>query len=148
MGVADGSLLEKLALALKGLDCHHALIVHGEDGLDEVTIAGNTQVCELKDGSIRNYTVSPEDLGLSRASIADLRGGTAADNAALLRSIMAGQPGPPRDAVLMNAAATLLAGDRVETLAEGIALARETIDNGNAKAKLEHLVEFSQSSVG
>jgi len=148
VGVADGALLEKLALALKGLDCHHALVVHGEDGLDEVTIAGKTRVCELKDGSIRNYTVSPEELGLSRADVASLKGGTAADNATLLRGIMAGQPGPPRDAVLMNAAATLLAGDRVETLAEGIALARETIDNGKAKTKLEHLAEFSQSLAG
>ena len=145
VGVADGSLLEKLALALRGLDCHHALIVHGEDGLDEVTITGKTQVCELNNGGVKSYSITPEEFGLSRAGLDSLRGGTASENAALLRGIMAGTPGPQRDAVLMNAAAVLLAGDRVGTLRQGVALAQEVIDGGRALAKLEQLVEFSQS---
>jgi len=148
VGVADGALLEKLALALQGLDCYHALVVHGEDGLDEVTITGKTRVCEVKDGSIKSYAIDPEDFGLSRAGLESLRGGTAKENAALLRGIMAGTPGPRRDAVLLNAAATLLAGDRVGTLQEGVALAQEVIDGGYALAKLERLAEFSQSLAG
>jgi len=145
LGVADGSLVEKLALVLQSLGCNHALVVHGEDGLDEITITGKTQVCELKEGSINSYAISPEDFGLSRASLNSLRGGTIDENAALLRSILEGAPGPQRDVVLMNTAAALVAGDRVETLGQGAALAKEVIDGGHALAKLEQLIEFSQS---
>jgi len=147
LGVADESLLEKLTLVLQSLGCYHALVVHGEDGLDEITIAGKTQVCELKDGHIKRYSISPEDLGLSRASVDSLRGGTVDENATLLRGIVAGAPGPQRDVVLMNAAAALLAGDRVETLQHGLALAREVIDGGHALAKLDQLIGFSQSLI-
>jgi anthranilate phosphoribosyltransferase len=143
LGVADELLVEKLALVLKGLGCHHALIVHGEDGLDEITITAKTQVSELKSGSITSYSISPEDFGLSRASLESLRGGTASENAALLRRILAGAPGPQRDVVIMNAGAVLLAGDRVKTLGEGVALAREVIDSGKALEKLEQLIKFS-----
>jgi len=144
VGVAHETLVEKLASALQGLGCHHALVVHGEDGLDEITITGKTQICELKEGSIMSYCVSPEDFGLSRASLGDLRGGTANENAALLRGILAGNPGPQQDAVLMNAAAVLLAGDRVGTFQQGMALVKQVLDSGNALAKLEQLIEFSQ----
>jgi len=145
LGVADGLLVEKLASVLQGLGCHHALVVHGEDGLDEITITGKTHVCELKDGCIKSYSISPEDFGLSRASLSSLRGGTVDENAILLRRILAGAPGPQRDVVLMNAAAVLLAGDRMGTLQQGVALAKEAIDDGHALAKLEQLIEFSQS---
>jgi anthranilate phosphoribosyltransferase len=145
LGVADESLVEKLALVLQSLGCHHALVVHGEDGLDEITVTGKTQVCELKDSRIKSYSISPEDFGLSRASLDNLKGGTAEENAALLREILAGAPGPRRDVVLMNTAAALVAGDRVETLRQGAVLAKEVIDSGHALMKLEQLIEFSQS---
>ncbi len=145
LGVADGSLLEKLALVLQSLGCNHALVVHGEDGLDEITVTGKTQVCELKDGRIKSYSISPEDFGLSRASLDNLKGGSAEENAALLREILSGAPGPRRDVVLMNTAAALVVGDRVETLRQGAALAKEVIDSGHALTKLEQLIEFSQS---
>jgi len=147
LGVADESLVEKLTLVLQSLGCYHAVVVHGEDGLDEITIAGKTQVCELKDGHIKRYSISPEDLGLSRASVDSLRGDTIDENATLLRGILAGASGPQRDVVLMNAAAALLAGDRVETLQHGLALAREVIDGGHALAKLDQLIGFSQSLI-
>ena len=147
LGVADGSLLEKLASVLQGLGCRHALVVHGDDGLDEITITGKTSVCELKDGRIESYAISPGDFGLSQASLESLKGGNADENAALLRSILAGASGPQRDVVLMNAAAVLLAGERVATLEEGISLAKEVIDNGQALTKLERLIEFSQGLV-
>ncbi len=145
LGVADESLVEKLALVLQSLGCHHALVVHGEDGLDEITITGKTKVCELKGGRIKSYSISPEDFGLSQASLEDLKGGSADENAALLRRILAGVTGPQRDVVLMNAAAVLLAGGKVGTLQEGMSLAKEVIDNGHALMKLEQLIEFSQS---
>ena len=145
LGVAEGSLVEKMALVLRSLDCNHALVVHGEDGLDEVTLTAKTQVCELKDGSIKSYFISPEDFGLSRAGLDSLRGGTADENATLLRDILAGASGPQRDVVLMNAAAALVAGDRVETLQQGVDLAREALDSGYALAKLEQLIEFTQN---
>ena len=145
LGVADELLVEKLASVLQGLGCHHALVVHGEDGLDEITVTGKTQVCELKDGGIRSYSITPEDCGLPRASLSSLRGGSVNENAALLRSILAGALGPRRDVVMLNTAAVLLAGDRVETLQQGVVLAKEVIDGGHALAKLEQLIEFSQS---
>ncbi len=145
LGVADESLVEKLALVLQGLGGHHALVVHGEDGLDEVTISGKTQVGELKDGLINRYSISPEDFGLSPASLDSLRGGTISENATMLRKTLAGAQSSQRDVVLMNAAAVLLAGDRVETLEQGVALAKEVIENGQALAKLEQLIGFSQS---
>lgn len=145
LGVAEGSLVEKLARVLHSLGTKHALVVHGEDGLDEITITGKTRICELKEGSLRNYSVSPEDCDLPRASLTSLRGGTADKNAAQLRRILTGTPGPQRDVVLINAGAVLLAGDRVATLQEGVALAKEVVDSGRARAKLEQLIEFSQS---
>jgi anthranilate phosphoribosyltransferase len=145
LGVADGSLLEKMALVLKSLGCGHALVVHGEDGLDELTNTAKTHICELKDGCIKSYTVSPENFGLSRASLDSLKGGTAEQNAARLRSLLAGASGPARDIVLMNTAAALLAGDKVNSLEQGLNLARETIDSGRALATMEQLIKLTQS---
>ena len=145
LGVAEKSLVEKLALALRGLGSRHALVVHGEDGIDEITVTGETQVCELKDGSLKSYTITPEEFGFSRAKLSDLRGGTAAENADLLRSVLRGTSGPKLNAVLMNAGAVLLVGNRAGTLKEGIALAKETVDNGLTFAKLEHLIKLTRS---
>ena len=145
LGVADGSLLKKMALVLQSLGCRHALVVHGEDGLDEITLTGKSRVCELKGNRTASYSINPEDYGLSRASLDSLKGGTADDNAALLRSILSGTPGPQRDAVLMNAAAGLVAGDVASSFQEGLALAREAVDSGQAMAKLEQFIELTQS---
>ncbi len=145
LGVADETLVEKLALVLKSLGCHHALVVHGEDGLDEITVTGKTRICELKDGNIKSYSISPEDFGLFRAGLDSLRGGTLDENADSLRRVLVSIPGPQQDIVLMNTAAVLLAGDRVETLQQGIDLAHKVVDSGKALDKLEQLIEFSRS---
>jgi anthranilate phosphoribosyltransferase len=145
LGVADESLVEKLARALQGLGCRRALVVHGEDGLDEITVTGTTRVCELKESGVNSYSISPDDFGLPHARLDSLKGGTLDDNAALLHRVLTGAPGPQRDVVLMNAAAALLAGGRVETLKEGAILAKEVIDEGRALAKLKQLAEFSRS---
>ncbi len=144
IGVADGSLVEKLASVLKELGCHHALVVHSEDGLDEITVSGKTRVSELKDSHIESYIISPEDFGLPRADLDSLRCSNIDENTSRLRQALSGTPGPPRDVVLMNAAAVLLAGDRVATLKQGVALATEVIDGSHARAKLEQLIKFSQ----
>ncbi len=144
LGVAEESLLEKMTEALKRLGSRHVLVVHGEDGLDEITITGKTQVCELKDGNIMRYSISPEDLGLSRKEPVSLKGGTAGENATLVRRVLGNDSGAALDTVLMNAAAALVAGDRVATLPEGIDLAREVIASGQARDKLDQLIEFSQ----
>ncbi len=144
IGVPDKSLLEKLALVLEHLGCRHALVVHGEDGLDEITISGKTFVCELKDNYISSYFVSPEDFGLSQASLDNLKGGNVKENAELLCSVLNGIPGPQQDVVLMNAAAVLMVGDKIRTFQQGVAMAKEAIDSGRARQKLEQLIEFSQ----
>ena len=145
LGVGDESLIEKLALVLQGLGCQYALLVHGEDGLDEITITGKTHVCELKNGNIKRYTVSPEDFGLSRASSDSIKGGDIKANADFLRNILAGALGPQRDIVLMNAAAALVVGGKAKTFQQGADIAKEVIDKGNASAKLDQLIEFSRS---
>ncbi|MDP2729964.1 MAG: anthranilate phosphoribosyltransferase [Dehalococcoidales bacterium] len=146
LGVADGALVEKLARVLQSLGCNHALVVHGEDGLDEITLGGKSQVAEIKEGQLESYTISPEDFGLSRASLDSLKGGTAEENATLLRSILSGNnSGPQRDVVLMNAAAALVAGDKAKTFQQGMDLAKEAMDGGRALAKLEQLIKLSQS---
>ncbi len=113
--------------------------------MDEISITGKTQVCEVKKESIENYTMSPEDFGISEAKLDSLQGGTADENAALLRSILSGTLGPQRDVVLMNAAAALVAGDRVKTVRQGMDVAKEALDSGQALAKLDQLARLSQS---
>ncbi len=144
LGVANESLVKDMSLVLQGLGCLHTLVVHGEDGLDEITVSGKTLVCELKGNRMESYEISPEDFGISRASTDSLKGGTSQENADLLRGIFTGSRGPQRDVVVMNAAAALLAGDMVETLQKGVELAKEVLDSGRAISKLDQLVEFSQ----
>ncbi|MFH1651702.1 MAG: anthranilate phosphoribosyltransferase [Chloroflexota bacterium] len=146
LGVAVAELVPKMASALQELGCEHALVVHGEDGLDEITVTGKTRVSELRDNGINSYEISPEDLGLPRADLESLRGGTAAENAETMRQILSGAPGPKSDAVIANAAAVLVAGGKAATLAEGVALAGEVIAKGKAKTKMEQLVKFSRSA--
>jgi len=144
LGVAESSLAEKMAAVLRMLGCRHALVVHGEDGLDEITISGQTHVRELDGEDIRTYTISPEDFGFSRAELDGIRGSSAADNASLVRALLAGAKGPRRDVVLMNAAAAIVAGGRARSLPEGAKLAAEAIDSGRALEKLDRLVRVSQ----
>jgi anthranilate phosphoribosyltransferase len=144
LGVADGSLGEKMAMVLLRLGCQHALVVHGEDGLDEISIAAPSQIWELKDGNIYNFAVTPEDLGLSRASASDVQGQSIEDNLAAMNSVLSGEKGPARDIVLLNASAALAAGNAVDNLKQGIMAASESIDSGKAMSRLRALAELSQ----
>jgi anthranilate phosphoribosyltransferase len=145
LGVAESSLTEKMAVVLRTLGCRHALVVHGEDGLDEITITGKTQVRELEGDRIKMYSVSPEDFGFSRTGLENIKGSTPSENAASVRRILAGAAGPQREVVLMNAAAAIVAGDKAGSLPEGGKLAAEAIGSGRALDKLEQLIRLSQS---
>jgi anthranilate phosphoribosyltransferase len=120
-------------------------VVHGEDGLDEITITGKTQVRELEGDRIKMYSVSPEDFGFSRTSLDNIKGSTPSENAESVRRILTGTTGPHRDVVLMNAAAAIVAGGKAKTLPEGAKLAAEAIDSGRALEKLDQLMRFSQN---
>ncbi len=144
LGVADGALTMKMAEVLSLLGCHHALVVHGEDGLDEITLGGQTTVCELKEFEITRYLIDPEEFGFRRVSMSSLRGGPPQESAAIIRRVLAGETGPHRDIVLLNAAAALVAGDGAENLKQGIQIAAQAIDSGKASEKLEKLIALSQ----
>jgi anthranilate phosphoribosyltransferase len=144
IGVYDGALAEVMAQVLKELGTARAFVVHGEDGLDELSTTGPSRVAELKDDQIRSYTVQPEDFGLPRVNLTDLKGGSAADNAEIIRRILAGEQGPKRDIVVLNAGAAIAAGGRAADIAAGIALAARAIDSGAARDRLARLVEFCQ----
>jgi anthranilate phosphoribosyltransferase len=138
IGVFDPRWGQPMAAALAGLGTECCWIVHGQ-GLDELTLAGENQVVELRDGAIRTRTVTPEQAGLPRAPIAAIRGGEAAANAAALAALLEGEAGPYRDTVLLNAAAALIVAGRVDDLREGAALAAQALDDGTALAALETL---------
>ena len=144
-GVFSADVVEKVASVLAELGVERAFVVHGS-GLDEISLADKTTVGEVRGGTVRVYEVTPEDFGLSRAPISAITGGDAAHNAELLRAILAGEPGPRRDIVIANAAATLVAAGRAADFLEGARLAAESIDSGAARRKLEALIAFTPRS--
>ena len=142
VGVFAERWVAPLAEALRALGAERAWVVHGA-GLDELTTTGETSVAELRDGQVRLFTVTPEAVGLPRAALADLTGGAPSENAAALRRLLAGEKGPYRDIVLLNAAAAFLVGETVETLREGVDLAAAVIDDGRAQGALDALVNLA-----
>lgn len=143
VGVYAIEMVEKLAEALSMLGVRRALVVHGLDGLDEITITGPTRIAEARDGTLRTYEVVPEEFGIQRASLHAIAGGDATENAAIIREVLNGKESARRDVVLLNAAAAFVAAGRVDHLADGISLAAQSIDSGAAAAKLEKLVSFT-----
>jgi anthranilate phosphoribosyltransferase len=147
VGVYSLDLVDKVAEALSMLGTHRAFVVHGLDGLDEITITGPTRVAEVREGSVRSYEVDPEEFGLERASLGQISGGDAAENARIVRRILGGEKSPRRDVVLMNAAAALVAAGKAENLKAGGGMAAQSIDSGRAAQKLEALVKFTQQTI-
>jgi anthranilate phosphoribosyltransferase len=145
VGVYSVALVEKLAEALSMLGLHRALVVHGLDGLDEITITGPTRIAELREGTVRTYEITPEEFGMNRGTLDEISGGDAAANASIIRDILAGKKSPRKDVVLLNAAATLLAAGKVDHLADALPLASKSIDSGAASEKLQALVRFTNS---
>ena len=147
VGVYALDLVERLAEALSMLGLRRALVVHGLDGLDEITITGATRVAEARDGNVRTYEVDPEEFGMKRATLADISGGDAAENANIIREVLSGEQSARRDVVVLNSAAALVAAGRVDHLADGIPLAVHSIDSGAAAEKLARLASFTNQVV-
>ena len=143
LGVYDEYLVNPLAQVLMSLGVERGMVVYGQDKLDEISAAAPTTVCEFRNGWYKTYTIKPEDFGLERCRKDELVGGTPAENAAILRSVLQGEPGPKRVATLLNAGACLYIGDKANSLAAGIMLAAEIIDSGKALALLDRLVKSS-----
>jgi anthranilate phosphoribosyltransferase len=144
IGVYAAVLTEPLARVLAELGTARAFVVHGADGLDEISNTGESRLSEVREGVVRTFIVRPEDFGVPRATIAELRGGDREQNADIIRAILDGEPGPKRDIVVINAAAALVAGGRARELKEGVEVAARSIDSRAARAKLEALVTLSQ----
>ena len=144
IGVGYPEAAEKMAEALRLFGTHHAIIVHSDDGMDEISLGSDTNGWEVLDGEVRPYVVRPGAMGLTSASPDELRGGDPNANAATMRALLAGSSGPITDAVILNSAAALVAGDAAANLAEGIDLARAAISDGSAAAKLEAMIALTQ----
>ena len=144
VGVARPELTELVARSLAQLGAVRAWVVHGADGLDEISTTGYTKVSECRGGAVNTFYLHPADVGLGKASPLALKGGDAAKNARIARAVLDGQPGPARDIVLLNAGASLLIAGRVATIPDGIAMAGEAIDSGRAAAVLDTLVKTSR----
>lgn len=148
VGVYSLDLVEKVAEALSMLRTHRAFVVHGLDGLDEITITGPTRVAEVREGLVHTYEISPEEFGMPRAPLEAISGGAdAAENAAIVRTVLCGEKSAKRDVVLMNAAAAIVAAGKSAHLPDAAGIAAESIDSGSAVKKLEALVQFTQSRV-
>jgi anthranilate phosphoribosyltransferase len=147
VGVYAADLVEKLAEALSMLGLHRALVVHGSDGLDEITITGPTRIAEVRDGQVHTYEVTPEEFGLKRAPLDEIAGGDAAFNARLIREVLEGKKSARRDVVLLNAAAALVAAGRADHLRDAVPLAARSVDSGAAAGKLAALINFTNANL-
>lgn len=143
LGVYSAAMVDLVANALAELETEHMYVVHGDDGLDEITTTTTTEIAEVRHGTVMRFSMSPEEYGLSRATLSDLLGGEPEENARITRSILEGAPGPKRDIVLLNAAAAIHAGGVAASLGEAMECARTALDSGAALEKLEALVRFT-----
>lgn len=145
VGVFEERLTKVYGQALKELGLKNVLVVHGKDGLDEITITDETAVTELKNGELTHYTIKPEDFGIKRAKISDLAGGEKVLNAEILQEVLSGAKGPKRDILLINAGAALYVAEKASSIKEGMAIAAKTIDQGLAIAKMKEFIEVTNS---
>ena len=144
VGVYDPALVHTIAEVLARLDARRAFVVHGAFGVDELSPAGPNLVCEVVDGAVHERTIDPLDLGVARCAPEELRGGSPAENAAVIRAVFSGEErGAKRDAILLNAAGAIAAGGHAEDLREGLDAARQAVDSGAAAERLDALVAFS-----
>ena len=143
MGVFDRDLVEPLAQVLSNLGVKNAMVVHGEDGLDEISISAPTYVCEVKDGWVRSYTITPEQFGFERCDRDSLKGGTPAENAEILKSVLSGEKGAKRNAAVLNAGAAMYVTGKYDSIEAAIRIAEEAIDSGKAMKKLQDFIRCS-----
>ncbi len=145
LGVFDSKWVTPLAEVLRELGSRHALVVHGFDGLDEITLTGETQIAELKNGKVNNFSFDPKEFGYSLCSVADLKGAEPETNAEIMREILNGSSGPKTDIVVLNAAAAIYVGGKADSIEKGILVAKKSIESGAALKKLEELCRVSNS---
>lgn len=146
LGVYKPELVEQVAVAARDLGFEHALIVHGVDELDEISLMGETRIAEVKDGQIEYFTIAPEDFGMKRCTLSDIKGGNREYNAQVIRDIFSGrETGHKRNMLLLNAAGAFLVGGKASSLKEGVRIAEETIDSGKATSKLQEIINKSQA---
>jgi anthranilate phosphoribosyltransferase len=143
VGVFSRQWVEPLAQVLKNLGSEAAWVVHGSDGLDEITLAGSTHVAALENGSVRSFEITPEEVGFERAAPDALRGGDAEHNAKALTDVLAGKKGPYRDVAILNAAAALVVASRAKDLKAAVALAAKSVTSGEAEGRLDRLIAIS-----
>lgn len=147
LGVFSKDLVEPLALVLQRLGSEHVFVVHAEDGMDEISIASPTSVAELKDGEVKTYSIQPEDFGMQRASLEQIRANDSAHSLQIIKDVFDDQPGPARDIVCLNAGAAIYAAGLVESLADGVKKAQDVITSGAAKEKLAQLVATTNAGL-
>jgi len=145
VGVPRADLTDLLARSLRLLGSRRAWVVHGADGIDEISTTGHTKVSECRDGAVHTFFIHPSEFGIRKASLAELLGGDAAENAGIVRGVLEGKTGAPRDAVVLNAAAALFVAERVESVREGLGVAASAIDSGAARATLDAMVQASRA---
>jgi len=145
IGIYSGELVSTIANVLKNLGSARAMVVHGLEGLDEISLCGPTKVAELRDGHVNEYTLDPEQVGLRRCAMAELHGGSAEQSAVIVRGVLSGDQGPAREVILLNSGAALYVSGSAATIPDGIKLAAESIDTGKARRKLEQLVELTNA---
>lgn len=146
IGLYSGDLVAVIARVLKNLGSARAMVVHGLEGLDEISLCGPTRIAELRDGAIKEYTIRPEQFGLKPCGIEELHGGNPEESAAIVRAVLDGKKGPARDVVLLNSGAALYVSGTAASVSEGIGMAAESIDSGNARRKLAELVELTNAA--
>jgi anthranilate phosphoribosyltransferase len=146
IGLYSGDLVAVIARVLKNLGSARAMVVHGLEGLDEISLCGPSRIAELRDGAIKEYTIRPEQFGLKPCGIEELHGGNPQESAAIVRAVLDGKKGPARDVVLLNSGAALYVSGTAATVSEGIGVAAESIDSGNARRKLAELVELTNAA--
>ena len=146
IGVFDKKWVLPIAQVLKDLGSRHAFVVHGDDGLDEISLMDKTSVCELSNNNIREYSINPEEFGLQRCSAEKVQGGSPEENADIIKSVLEGASGPKTDVVLLNASAAICAGGKAESIKAGLEIARQSLASGSAQQKLKALCELSNSN--
>jgi anthranilate phosphoribosyltransferase len=146
IGIYSGGMVAMIAHVLKNLGSVRAMVVHGLEGLDEISLCGPTQVAELRDDQVKEYLIEPEQFGFTRCRLEDLHGGNAEQSAAIVRGVLDGKKGPARDVVLLNSGAAVYISGSAATIQDGIRLAAQSIDSGNARQKLEQLVEMTNAA--
>jgi anthranilate phosphoribosyltransferase len=146
IGIYSGEMVAMIASVLKNLGSARALVVHGLEGLDEISLCGPTKVAELRDGQVKEYAIEPEQFGFKRCRLEELHGGNADQSAAIVAGVLDGKKSAARDVVLLNSGAALYVSGKAATIQDGIGLAAESINSGNARQKLSQLVEMTNAA--